>query len=644
MSAQFGIWNRDGSQLGPKQNPMTALGMLHTYGPDGEGSHSDVGLAFGYAGFHTTREARLDHQPFVLPGSLVVTWDGRLDNLAELVHDLDVDAAQTGGEVSIIAAAYLRWGAECFARFHGDWAAVIWDAKARLLLLGKDFLGTRPLYYWLTREQVMWSTVIDSLVATASHPLTLNEECLVGWLTSLPAAHLTPYAEIAAVPPASYVVLTGSNHHTVRYWEFDHSLRIRYRRDDEYEEHFRESFARSVQRRLRSDRPILAHLSGGMDSSAIVCMADRLTADGLAGPARVETLSYFTDDEPNWNERPWFEKVEQHRGKTGLHIDVSLRRANSPKCAAGPAPLQPGAMRSPAPRELAAWVDRTGCRVLLSGFGGDEVTGGVPTPVPELQNLLARVRLIAFARQLHLWALWQKRPWTQLLGETLQDFLATRRPEAAPIWLREEVLRRTAAARHERQKRLKFFGPQPSFCANLQALDQIQRMLSCSVVPVAPLLERRYPFLDRDLLIYLFAIPRDQMVRPGQRRSLMRRALRGIVPDEILDRRRKAYVNRLPIIAIERRWTQYVSKNTETWLSRLGYIDDRKLCASLEEVCRRRQSPAMSLLRATGIEDWLDALSKSGILSVDANSLGRFSFPTGGSSAVEIAEACHGDD
>jgi asparagine synthase (glutamine-hydrolysing) len=640
MSAQFGTWNRDGSPLASAEDPQAALAMLLPHSPDGQEVHLDTGLAFGYAAFHTTRESRIDRQPLVLPDYLVVTWDGRLDNLAELISDLD--APRTSGEVAIIAAAYLRWGTGCFARLQGDWALAIWDAKARLLLLGKDFLGTRPLYYRLTKRQVMWSTVIDPLATTAGHALTLNEEYIAGWLSSLPAAHLTPYTEIAAVPPASYVVVSSTEHRIAQYWNFDPSLRIRYQQDSDYEEHFRESFARSVQRRLRSDLPVLAHLSGGMDSSSIVCMADRLSGAGLAGPP-VETVSYFTDDEPDWNERPWFEKVEEYRGKIGLHIDVSPDWTRTQKPVRGPASLLPGAGRFSAPPDLAAWIGRTGCRVLLSGFGGDEVTGGVPTPVPELQNLVARVRLVRLARQLHTWAIRQRRPWSHLLFEAVRDFLPSQMTEPGrggpAIWLRENVARRTVAMRREREKRLNFFSPLPSLRANLEALDGLRRMLSCSAVPVAPLLDRRYPFLDRDLLTYLFAIPRDQLVRPGQRRSLLRRALRGIVPDEILDRRRKAYVGRLPILAIEQRLMQYDSRTTETWLSRLEYVDDGKLRASLELVCRRRQSPAMSLLRATGIEDWLEALGAAGILSVDGAGRGRLDFPSGGGGEKEFVAA-----
>ena len=82
----------------------------------------------------------------------------------------------------------------------------------------------------------------------------------------------------------------------------------------------------AVRRRLRSDSPILAELSGGMDSSSIVCMADTIIARGNAETPRLDTLSYYDDSEPNWNERPYFTKVEEKRGRTGCHIDVRQAR------------------------------------------------------------------------------------------------------------------------------------------------------------------------------------------------------------------------------------------------------------------------------------------------------------------------------
>src|SRR5262249_59217617 len=107
-----------------------------------------------------------------------------------------------------------------------------------------------------------------------------------------------------------------------KYWDFDPSKRISYPTDAEYEEHFRIVFGEAVRRRLRSDSPILAELSGGMDSSSIVCMADTIIARADAETPRLDTVSYYNDSEPNWNERPYFTKVEEKRRRTGCHIDV----------------------------------------------------------------------------------------------------------------------------------------------------------------------------------------------------------------------------------------------------------------------------------------------------------------------------------
>src|SRR6266702_6630587 len=85
-------------------------------------------------------------------------------------------------------------------------------------------------------------------------------------------------------------------------------------------------FAKAVQRSLRSDRPVLAELSGGRDSTSIVCMADSIIARGTAETPRLDTLSMYDDSEPNWNERPYFTKVEEKRGRTGWHIDVGLQQ------------------------------------------------------------------------------------------------------------------------------------------------------------------------------------------------------------------------------------------------------------------------------------------------------------------------------
>src|SRR2546425_1283635 len=137
-----------------------------------------------------------------------------------------------------------------------------------------------------------------------------------------PAAHLTAFVGIHSVPPSSFVLLRRGSDMVRKYWDFDPSNKISYHTDAEYEEHLPPVSATAVQRSLRSDRPVLSELRGGRDSSSIVCMADTIIGRGDAEPPRLDTVSYYDDSEPNWNERPYFTKVEQKRGRTGCHIDA----------------------------------------------------------------------------------------------------------------------------------------------------------------------------------------------------------------------------------------------------------------------------------------------------------------------------------
>src|SRR4029077_8194839 len=185
-------------------------------------------------------------------------------------------------DIEIVAAAYECWGSDCFVMLIGDWALSLWDPHTRSLILAKDPIGTRHLYYSFDNNQVKWSTILDPLDLFAGKTFALCEEYLAGWLSFLPAAHLTPYVGIHSVLPSSSVLIRPGKHAVRKFWDFNPTKQIRYPTDAEYEEHFRTVFAEAVQRRLRSDSPILAELSGGMDSSSIVCVADRIIGRGAA--------------------------------------------------------------------------------------------------------------------------------------------------------------------------------------------------------------------------------------------------------------------------------------------------------------------------------------------------------------------------
>ena len=631
MSVQFGRWNFDGRPI-DHDYLKRVKPLLAPYGPDDFATHTGANVGIIYCAFHTTKESRHESQPFLTPSKAFLTWDGRLDNRDELISALGDDLTPDCPDVSIVAATYERWGSDGFARLIGDWALSIWEPSTHSLFLAKDPIGIRHLYYTLEDNQVTWSTILDPLVLLPDRKFALCEEYIAGWFSFFPATHLTPYAGIHAVPPSALVLIRNGQANVRTYWDFDPTMGIRYHSDTEYEEHFRAAFREAVRRRLRSDKPILAELSGGMDSSSIVCMADRILGSGSAQTPHLDTVSYFDDSEPHWNERPYFTKVEEKRGHIGCHINL---RADG-KNALGlkftsdrflPTPWSDPSRASESRRQFIECLNLHGARALLSGIGGDEVTGGVPTPTWELADLMVQGQLRILGSQLKAWALSKRKPWFHLFFEAARSFLplssmpAAKRPAA---WLCSEFVKRNRAALCGYDQRLRLFGPLPSFQVNMATLHALRRQLSCVALPLEPLYEKRYPFLDRDLLQFLYAIPRHQLLRPGHRRSLMRRALVGIVPDGVLNRKRKAFVSRSPLNSIVKEWDFLVGLSQDMISTSLGIVRPEIWCETLEKAMQGREIPVVLVLHTLSVESWLRNIRERGIISTSTLSEPRW--------------------
>jgi asparagine synthase (glutamine-hydrolysing) len=553
-----------------------------------------------------------------------------------------------------VSAAYQKWGEKCFCKLLGDWALSIWNPLENSLILAKDFVGTRHLYYWFDDSQIVWCTILDALVQFSGKHFELCEEYVARWLINrFPAPHVTPYNGVQAVPPSCFVLLRPGRHGTKRaitkYWDFDPVHSIRYRTDDEYQEHFRSVFGRAVQRRLRSDRPVLSELSGGMDSSSVVCMADQIMGAGVqrstrrlqaVSPAecpRVDTISWYGDFderlESENNDFHWISKVEKQRGRAGFHINFAKLE-----------PIRTGALErlvlsfdsggfasTPYPKTLsrlyqlyAAHMASAGYRVTISGVGGDSATGKEPRAVPELQNLLSRGRFVSFIRQLNAWATKTAKPRTPLLWEAIREFIPRRDSPTNVLdglWFRPEFSRRNQDSLCVRPTRINLFGPIPSFQHNLHDLDA-ERRLAASWDPTPNLVrEMRYPFLDRDFLSFMYAIPRQQVVREGRDRFLMKQALAGIVPDEVLNREQKAFVR--PQSEIEKERNRAVETLASVDIAQhlvgsgLRIINPDRFMEALHKVSRKDEasSSLYMLKRTLWLEFWLRHLASHKVLA-----------------------------
>src|SRR6266849_5341462 len=301
MSVQAGILNFENRPL--EAGMLRRLSSLtQQYGPDGGNIEIDGPFGMAYGAFHTTLESRLECQPKRSAQGTVLTWDGRLDNRDDLVTQLWNELKDDRTDVAIVMAAYEKWGTDCFSKLIGDWALSVWTPGDQTLVLARDYIGIRHLYYLADRDRVIWCTNLAALVLFRGTPLSLNAHYIAGFLALWPEARLTPYQELYAVPPAQFVRICNGQVTVHPYWSFDLQRRLYYKADAEYEEHFRHVFRQAVRRRLRSDSPILAELSGGLDSSSVVCVADDIIAKGEAEQERLDTTSRYDPEEPGGDE------------------------------------------------------------------------------------------------------------------------------------------------------------------------------------------------------------------------------------------------------------------------------------------------------------------------------------------------------
>ena len=657
MSVQFGIWNFEGLPAAPDYIEKVRA-ALAPYGPDSNELYSGGGIDILYRAFHTTKESHREKQPYISSSGAVIAWDGRLDNRANLISDLGDSLTIASTDVAFVAAAYEKWGADCLGKLIGDWALSIWNPRERCVLLAKDHIGTRHLFYSMENNQVTWSTILDPLVLLAGKTFEICEEYIADWLTiRFPSAHLTPYVGIHSVPPSCSVQLQSGKHGTkhiiTKYWDFDPGKRIRHHTDAEYEEHFRTSFAVAVQRRLRSDAPVLAELSGGMDSSSIVCIADMVlaqsqhngTATSHANTAtphlniapiadltpRLDTISWYYDFDPALDERPYFAKIEEKRGHIGCHIDagfLSLKEKQTQKRFGCEFESNRFAATPDSNRRLdehfkqyVLHMESLGHRVTLSGLGGEEATGGgVPTPIPELRDLLARARFFTLARQLRAWATKMRRHPLPLLWEAVRGFLplgfaGTHRDINLGPWFHPGFIRHNRAAFRRHSSNVKLLGPLASFQEHVGGLDVGRRILAYCGVHSELLRDIRYPYFDRDLLEFVFAIPREQLVRVGQRRSLMKRALVGIVPDELLNRRKIAPIEQNRPNDISTKWPSPSEIARHIVSSFIEIVDPDRFLEALRKARRNEEFFVENLQRTLTLEGWLRHLTMRGVLT-----------------------------
>jgi asparagine synthase (glutamine-hydrolysing) len=635
MSGIVGLWNLDGRPV----DEAVLSGMSNTLrhrGPDG--NHRCVSGSIGLAHQHLwiTAEEVGEMQPLVGPGGVLLALDGRLDNRDELIDMLRVPPAASDAACAL--AAYEKWADGFAERLNGDFAIAIFDPREPRLLLARDSIGIRPLYYVRNESLVAFASEIKALLTHPDVPARPDDEGLADYLlvSSRPIEQqdITCFANVRSLVPAHLAAITPDRTVTRRYWDFDTTRTIRYRSFDEYAAAFRERFTEAVRRRVRSAHPVAMSVSGGLDSSSIFCQAHALRCSSASTFPGVFGVAYCGAEGSDADEQRYLLHIEQQYeariDRFPIEPHIGLVQGAEDQVRAIEAPFLDHMWG--VTREVQRRARMGGSRTLLSGHWGDQVLFSSAY----LVDLFRRAAWKEVFRHLREYARWfgpaeakalQKRfvfdvarrhvpdpiaPPLKWLRRRLRDVRSPRR-WFSPAFLRNALRFSNRPARLDRP-----FHSAHARAVYLEARSKyhVQCMEWNNKVGALHGLDAAFPFLDRDLLAYLMAIPGEIQNRDGVPRALLRAGMRGVLPEPIRARVWKADFSRVVNDGVSRDIEAIVrTLASESLGVRYGYFDPTRLEEEVARVAAALAGPdclgSWDLSDLFGLEVWLRVFSNA---------------------------------
>ncbi len=497
--------------------------LLHR-GPDGGGSRfsGPVGLAHRrLAIIDLSDEGR---QPMGNEdGSLWIVFNGEIYNYRELREELRAAGHRfaSATDTEVILHAYEEWGRDCLARFNGMWAFALWDERRRELFCARDRLGVKPFYYAVAAGSFLFASEIKALRVHPGVGRQPNDRMLSTFLAWGVADHTagTMYDGIFQLPPAHAVVVSEEGvGKPERYWDFEMNPAPGGVDDEAAAGKVRDLLTDAVRLRLRSDVPVGTCLSGGIDSSTVTALINvllRAESPESVGD-RQKTFSVCFDDE-RFDESRHIDmvvaatKVASRRttpGTDGLWEDIERLLYMQD---------EPFASLSIYAQYCVMRLARDEVKVVLDGQGADEQLGGyIAYQAPYIRGLLRRREFLAALRE---------------------GIGSARHHRSFFSWAARQF-----RVRSERRAFLR--GSPPEVLRYAGSLDEVlKREVTASNLPLllhwedrnsmAFSIAARVPFLDYRLVEYLSSLPLDQKVRGGVTKYVLRRAIRGLVPDAV---------------------------------------------------------------------------------------------------------------
>ncbi len=638
MSGISGIWHLDSKPLPKQLLEAVAARLLHR-GPHYTGHWINSSLGLSANVLHVTAESLSEVQPALHHSGCVLVFDGRVDNREELIADLSPAEGLTSSspDSQLALLAYLRFGKSFAAHIVGDFALALFDPRSRELLLARDVIGIRPLYFYQDANLFIFGSEVKALLAHPGVKTRPNESYLaVTMMGGMPPGDLalTHFDNIFSLPPAHVLTVTPKGVVREKYWDFDVRTQIRYRSPEEYFEGFRHHFQRAVRRRLRSAFPVAITVSGGLDSSSIFCVAQKLRQSGDLPCPEIFGLTHVSEPGTPADERVFVKAIERDYEVKIAGVPVEfrgLREGIRPSVWAFEAPL--GDIQWYNNSLLLEAAKSRDARVMLTGHWGDQIlfqTAYLVDLFRAFKWKQVRAHLGEFGNWIDADPKWFRKYFYRDLVKThiprqLRPLIAMVRAKTQKIskdelWFTEQF-RKLAA-----ESLARYYPPKAKFASmhargmyeDVRAKYYVQAMELHNKAGAAASVDMTLPVLDRDLLLFLMSIPGEVVTEHGVHRGLLRKAMHGILPAEIIERRTKANYTHLENQMMQRQYDDvcgFFSDDSEVHAR--GYVDAKSLRSELlllsGKIEGRGCRAAWSLGDLMGLEIWLQEFFVHGV-------------------------------
>jgi asparagine synthase (glutamine-hydrolysing) len=546
--------------------------------------------------------------PFLRPlvarrNHLTAVGDARLDNRAEIARLASSPIDRNASDLDVVLAAFEARGEACVPALLGDFGFAVWDARTRTLTAARDAFGVKPLFYAESRGLLVVANRLEAVRTEDVFDEAFVADFLVGGGRDLDR---TIWAGCRAVPPGGLLVHRDGMTRISRFWRADDFAPADHADERESAERFRALFAEAVRSRLTGGADAWSQLSGGLDSSSVVSMAQWLAESGevdfgLGGTVTVVD-SLGDGDETRFSgavTRRWSVRNETVADPWPWEDDGA-----SPTATDEPRPHFPFWTRD---RRICDVVRRGGARVLLSGQGADHYLDG---PLTFTADLLARGRIRDGLAEVARHAVAQRQSfWSGLKHDALMPLLpvalqARLSPEPAPEWIDASFARRVALAERMRARRGVGAPPGrlwPAWVA--RSMERIAHFVERG--PYAEGLEMRYPFLHRPLVEFGLALPVAQRIRPGVSKWVLREGMRGILPEEVRTRRGKGGIDARVLWALQREAARISELLRDPLVAQMGWVRGDALREAADRARCGQVESLSYLLCALSLETWL---------------------------------------